>query len=356
MRRQSNLIFLLFFLLFSDFLSITSAQEDVQQLNLPEDAVRRLGRGSINEIVYAPDGKSLAVAGSAGVWIYEADTLNPLKHLTEHGNWVHWVYWVSFSPDSRTIASVDYDGTVRLWDINTGRNINTFSVRADKLIDSVGFSPDGETIAIGSGQYTVGLWNMNTGRKIKTLKATTDLIFDFFFGSRLFQDTGRVRGISFSPDGRTIATGHWDKDIARLWDVRTGRQIKKLTGHTELCAVSFSPDGHTLVTGSDDGTIYLWDVKTGRQIKRLTAHADTGKITGAEFEFVHSRVPPHPDAVQSVCFSPDGRTIASGSYGGTVRLWDVNTGRSIKTLIRHAGLIADVRFFAGWTHAHNVEW
>lgn len=80
---------------------VKSAQDDVHQWNLPEGVIRRIGRGSVREVAYSPDGQWLAAAGSVGIWIYDAHTLNPLKLLTEH-TW--GVQSVSFSPDGRTIA------------------------------------------------------------------------------------------------------------------------------------------------------------------------------------------------------------------------------------------------------------
>ena len=99
-----------------------SVQDDVQQWNLPEGAVRRLGRGHVYEVAYSPDERWLAAAGSIGIWIYDARTLTPVKLLTGH----RWdVQSISFSPDGKTIASGSYDDTVSLWDVDTWKKIKT---------------------------------------------------------------------------------------------------------------------------------------------------------------------------------------------------------------------------------------
>ncbi len=96
----------------------------------------------------------------------------------------------------------------------------------------------------------------------------------------------------------------------RLWDVETGENIKTLTEHTQRVeSVSFSPDGGTLASGSNDQTVRLWDVETGQNIQTLE----------------------HTSGVFSISFSPDGGTLASYEID-TIRLWDVSTGKNIKTI------------------------
>lgn len=129
--------------------------ENVQQWNLPEGAIRRIGKGEASDVTYAPDGQRLAVAGSIGIWIYDARTLNPLKLIAEDTRWINSV---RFSPDGNTIASGSADSNVRLWDVNTGRHIETLKGHTD-LVFSVRFSPDGNTIASGSRDGTVLLWD-----------------------------------------------------------------------------------------------------------------------------------------------------------------------------------------------------
>lgn len=163
MLRQSAFIFLLFLLPFSVLLGhpsgqadVQSAQDDVQQWNLPEGAVRRLGRGSISEVAYSPDGGWLAVTGGVGIWIYEAHTLNPLKLLTGHREGVKSV---SFSPDGQTIASGSPDNTVRLWNVETGRNIKTLTGYI-RDVHSMHFSPDGSTLISGGSNGAILEWDV----------------------------------------------------------------------------------------------------------------------------------------------------------------------------------------------------
>jgi predicted NACHT family NTPase len=139
-------------------------------------------------------------------------------------------------------------------------------------------------------------------------------------GPPLTGHTSWVNSVAFSPDGKTLASGSCGQgdflgictqgDI-RLWDVATHRQIgAPLPGHTsDVTSVAFSPDGKTLASGSDDHTIRLWDVATHQQI--------SAPLTG------------HTDSVKSVAFSPDGKTLASGSHDTTIRLWDVSAHRQI---------------------------
>ena len=115
-----------------------------------------------------------------------------------------------------------------------------------------------------------------------------------------------------------------DDYTIRLWDAETGEHIRTFTGHTSgVNSVSFSPDGSTLASGSGDNTVRLWDAETGEHIRTFTGHTS---------------------GVYSVAFSLDGRTLATGSGDNTVRLWDAETGEHIRTFTGHTSGVNSVSF------------
>jgi WD40 repeat protein len=136
---------------------------------------------------------------------------------------------------------------------------------------------------------------------------------------------GVVDGVSFSPDGRMLASAGDDRTI-RLWDPRSHKQIgAPLTGHEgAIHDVAFSPDGRTLASAGDDGTIRLWNVDR---------HAQIGKPLGR-----------HESTVRDVAFSPDGKTLASGGDDGRIRLWDVDARRPLVMFASDAGSVTSVAF------------
>ncbi len=214
--------------------------------------------------------------------------------------------------------------------IKAGKNLQTYNETDPEVIDalqqsvyggsesnrlqghknsirSLSFSPDGKILASGSDDKQIKLWNMETGAEIRTLSG----------------HDRSVISVCFSADGKILASAGKDKKI-KLWDVATGKEINTFTGHTDwINSMSFSQDGKILVSGSKDNTIKLWNVETGKEIDTLFGHQGS---------------------VISISFSPDGKTLASGSKDKTIKFWDVETGREIYTLFGHNGLVSSVRF------------
>ena len=146
-------IVLMLFMLFV-YAANTFAQ-DISRWHLPEGAKARLGKGDINEIGFSPDGERLAVAGSIGIWLYNAKTGQELDLLARH---IGWVSSVAFSPDGKNIASGNWK-TILLWDANTGEYLRAFTGHEDR-VNSIAFSPDGKNIASGSYDGTVLIWEL----------------------------------------------------------------------------------------------------------------------------------------------------------------------------------------------------
>ena len=335
---------------------------------MPNGAIVRLGKGGVSYkdrgIAFSPDGRRLAVATSMGVWLYDAETFDELALLTGHKE---EITTVAFSPNGKILVSgsgFHFPGTLKLWDVETGQNIDTFQVEGgstdsvsfspngkmlawagrlwdiekrqqldvlhdNKLFD-VAFSPDGKILA-GTGISIVKrlaagiikLYDVETGRLINTLTATQHTILDEW--------TKRVESIAFSPNGQLLASGSADDGTIRLWDIETGQNIATFTakqGNGNSTCVVFSPDGTKLAVGSVEG-IKLLEVPTGKHIY-TRQHIDIGELG-------------FPLDVFSVAFSPDGTKLASASWDG-VKLWEVETGQNITTLQGHTRVVSSVVF------------
>jgi WD40 repeat protein len=273
---------------------------------------------------------------------------------------------VVFSPDGKTLATGAWAGGARLWNVATHQQTASLSDGAEAIY-SVAFSPDGKTLATGSGTGNgnttgtggaVQLWDLTTGQQI---------------GGPLSRDTGTVASVAFSPDGKTLATGSWD-GTARLWDV--GMDPYTLIDHppgqqrgTEpIYSVAFSRACNTLATGASTDThvtVQLWDTIAHRQISPPLSSSNIGPLSpvavgpscktvavgGGSFTgpggavqlwdgTTHRQIGilmSGTGAIDSLAFSPDGKTLAigTGSSGshegdtGTVQLWDVATRQQI---------------------------
>ena len=290
--------FLLITIILTLLSTLNTFAKDSPQWHLPEGAKLRLDKGSISEVKYSPDGTKLGVLSAIGIWIYDAQTGEELNLLNEHrGRGLS----IAFSPDGRTLATGNDDGTVRLWDVETGKNIKTLT--ADPYwVWSIAFSPNGRTLATGG--TTLRLWDVETGENIRTL-----------------QEQWSRGSFAFSPTGSMLAIAKYDGSIVRLWYVASARvaiwTMGSLTGHTsKVNSVAFSPDGNTFATGNDDGTVSLWKVVIHQAVPNFATFEAIKTLTG------------HTSEVNSVAFSPDGRTLATGSSDGTVLLWEISLSTS----------------------------
>jgi WD40 repeat protein len=274
---------------------------------------------------------------------------------------------VAVSPDGQYLLSAGYDRSVRLWEMESGREVRPFLGHA-LGINHVAFSPDGKYALSASADRTLRLWDVETGREVRVFEG----------------HTGWVRAAAFSPDGRFLVSGSADyrpekndRDHSlRLWDVNTGQELFRFEGETQsINGAVFTPDGRFVLTAGEWRCVLLWDVEQRKLLRRFatpestpisiavspdgrmvaTGHNARAPQEGEFFDPDHSvvclwdvetgqlirKLRGHSAPVNAVAFSPDGRYVVSGSGGhhyaetyaaakdNSLRLWDVTTGEEV---------------------------
>jgi WD40 repeat protein len=289
---------------FDNTVKLWDAQADQNTLSLKG----HIGLAPLGRVFLSPDGTQMVNAARGELKLWDMATLQPTRSLNLKQQ-TSLLCSVTLSPDSTRLATGGGDGTVKVWDAQSGQLTLCVSGKVTGPVHSVAFSPDGKRLA-GGGGYTVNpgqikVWDSQTGHLALSLEGHTHFI----------------RGIVFSPDGKRLAGASIDGTV-RVWDVQTGQVKLTLRGHTdEVAGVCFSPDGKQLASASFDKTVKVWDAANGEETLTLRGH------TGPVF---------------SVAFSPDGKRLASASQDQTVRVWDTATGQQALSLKGHSGAVFSV--------------
>ncbi len=252
--------------------------------------------GAVNDVRFSPNGQLLAVAGGqpsfrGDLRLYSTGNWQLLGTLGGHED---VVFSVAFSPDAQRLASASFDKTVRVWNLTALKQQLVIGDHSD-FVYSVAFSPDGKTLVSSSKDRSVKVFDAASGKSLLTC-------------SGMDQD---VLAVAFSPDGKSIVSSGYESGIY-WWNPQTAERVRVQNGHgIAVHELAFSKDGKLLVSAGADNTARIWDGTNGSPQKTLPVGAVTYAIA------VH----------------PNGKQIATGSFDGFVRLWDVASGRLLVTLI-----------------------
>ena len=258
-------------------------------------------------IAFGPEGRRIAAGGRDGrIRVWDLGSGDEPLVIEARGGAVHTL---AFSPDGRWLASGGVDGIAALWDAKTGGRLDQELAPPDARprlpywnpMRTV-FSRDdaGRFLAVSDGLKVVRVWDRMTGRLV----------------GEPIEHEYPVLGLAFHPHAPRLAIVGGESpgtgSICDIWDLSTGKK-ETLVGHNEaIWCVTFSPDGRRIATGGDDRTIKLWDTSTGEEVFTLRGHTS---------------------GVYTIAFSPDGRRLVSGSIDMTARVWDLDPP-SLDTLYR----------------------
>ena len=228
------------------------------------DCLRVLGtghdsfRGRINSVAWSARGRRIVSGDTKGVVrIWDAETGECLQALKSNGRALQTVAW---NPDGTQVASGSdgFEDNLHVWNLATGE-IQWNLEGHEGVVTSLAWSPDGTRIVSGSYDGSLRIWDAQSGKCLETLEGEK-----------------AVHCVGWDPQGRRIVSGAEDNSV-RIWDSTTGECLHVMEGHEEsLRAVAWSPDGERIVSGCREGTLRVWRAATGECLLTLHGHARDG--------------------------------------------------------------------------------
>jgi dipeptidyl aminopeptidase/acylaminoacyl peptidase len=256
------------------------------------------------DITTSPDGRWLATAsgdpgifGVARLWSAEpGGEAKPVRELVETQD---VVFAVVFSPDSKRVATAGADRAIRVFEVETGKLLVQIEDHADWIF-AIAFSPDGKRLASASRDKTCKVFDLEKKESLVTFPGHAQPVYT----------------VSFTPDGKAVASGGEDNRI-RVWSPdNDGRQVRDIGGFGgTVFRLRYTPDGQALVACGADKTVQVLK-PAGAPIRKLQGHQDW---------------------IYSLAISRDGKTVASGSWDGEVRLWNLADGKLLRAFFAAPG-------------------
>ena len=352
-------------------LTLQPSNVDYPQWELPQGAKARLGKGKTNDIKFSPDGTQFAVATTIGVWMYDAKTGKEKAFFKgERQDFKS----IAYTSDGKYLTGASYAGEISRWNADTGELLGTIENEQDDYFRSAFFSEDGTKFAstslIRKGDDILGnvhVWHL--GENTTDTQTVTNIDLDIkeedirrialspdshFLATTIDEknfestihvsnaDTGAllltmgetkqrlIRSLAFSPDGTILASA--DSNSIHLWDMDSAISLATFKATAGFHTLVFSPNSKLIASGNDDGSVTLWNTTVKQQGLGgiFSKYTPTLELKG------------HKDEVSALAFSPDGKQILSGSEDGTIRAWDITTGRNQFTCSGHIDEISGI--------------
>lgn len=325
--------------------------------------------GSTLSIAISPDGSTVATGNfDHTVRLWSTSTWTEEKTIKGHGSAVWSVAW---SPNERYLATGSLDKSVRLWDARMKPDL-ILPPKITRYLASAFVAHD-ELLALGLTEDNhAQLWNLSSGKKVTLLESGNE---------------SQILHVAvFSPTASLLATGEGD-GLIKLWNVASGRETgPPLRGHTsDVVALAFSPDGRWLASGGKDQRLWLWDVASpakphGKQINNnvpaswraifspdnkylaWAAEDNTVRIWDMATQQTRRTLAGHRLPVKAIAFSPDGKSLLTGGDDNTLRLWDLDGDGKSKVMAlsdraQRAGFSPDgKRIVTGAVHGTVKLW
>jgi len=301
--------------------------------------------GGVCQIDLTYDGRRAVSSSSDGsIRIWNMDTgecLSPLVGRYDN------IRYVSITPDGKRVVSVSSNETLKIWDLDTGECLHLLPGHIYSVYH-ISLTPDGRMAVSSSYHGTLRIWDLNSGKCLRTFEGHS---FD-------------VKSILITPDGRRAVTSISDNTL-KIWDLDTGECLHTLSGDgIWITSVLISPDGRKVVSSSSDGSIRIWDLESGECLPSLAGHGGWGgdhflltpdgrrAITDISVktiviwdldtgECLHT-LTGHSHHITSVRITSDGRRAVSASIDNTLRIWDLESGECLHVLTGHSAAVNHV--------------
>jgi WD40 repeat protein len=318
----------------ADLRDVSLAQVNLTKANLVTSLFAE-SIGDIYKIAISPDDLLVANAGSDGkILIWQISTGKNLLSIKAHDG---HIMGLVFTADSKKLISSSFDRYIKIWDLGNGDCIQSWQSLVP--IYGINLSNDGHILASSCESGDILLWNVSTGELLKTL----------------IGHTSTATNIAFQPGGILLASGSFDSTI-KLWNLVTGECVNTLTEHTDVIwSIAFNSFGTQLISGSFDTSIKIWDVQAGLCLQTIPANVraisvvmfspDDQKIISASQDSTIQiweatqldnwqciRVlQGHQNNIWSIALDSSGKTLISSDLSGILKIWDLESGQSLKT-------------------------